>query len=396
MNKAQSFLQRETVLFGFAVAFSITGCAADSQKSSATVGTPTVDGNPTAPVMGGLPGTAPSTATAGTGATTPVMTVPNNMPMTAPGVAGMGAILPGGSAGNAMMGAAGASASSTPTLLDSSGKLIAPAMGKGAQITTSTFDLRPGQEAFTCYHATIPIDGEIDVSYFESTMAPGSHHFILYKNDGDTTPDGTLDTTNGCTLGFNQNWVYSSAVPHYETIMPEGVAMVLGARQKVVFDMHYINTTQDTLHASVTLNVNLATGKFEKAASLVSFNVMINIPANGMQTVGGDCTPGAGSKFFQMLTHTHRRGKLATISRVLANGQMGEELVKTTDWDHPTTNLWGAPDFLTFKSGEKFHYSCTYQNDLDQTVTVGTSAATNEMCMAITYFYPASAGGSCN
>jgi hypothetical protein len=227
-------------------------------------------------------------------------------------------------------------------------------------------------------------------------MAPGSHHFILYKNDGDQTPDGTLDTTNGCTLGFNQNWVYSSAVPHYETVMPEGVAMVLGTRQKVVFDMHYINTTQQTLHASVTLNINLATGKFEKAASLVSFNTMISIPANGMQTVGGDCTPGAGSKFFQMLTHTHKRGKLATITRVLANGQMGEELVKTTDWDHPTTNLWNAPDFLTFKQGEKFHYSCTYQNDLDQLVTVGTSAAVNEMCMAITYFYPASAGGSCN
>jgi hypothetical protein len=70
--------------------------------------------------------------------------------------------------------------------------------------------------------------------------------------------------------------------------------------------------------------------------------------------------------------------------------------VGTTDWDHPTTYLWNAPDFLTFKTGEKFHYSCTYQNDRASVVTVGSSAEANEMCMAITYYYPASAGGNCN
>jgi hypothetical protein len=97
-----------------------------------------------------------------------------------------------------------------------------------------------------------------------------------------------------------------------------------------------------------------------------------------------------------MLTHTHRRGVLSTITRVLANGQMGEELVRTEDWEHPPTMTWGEPDFLTFKAGEKFHYRCDYVNDLDQLVTVGSSADVNEMCMAITYFFPASAAGTCN
>jgi hypothetical protein len=35
-------------------------------------------------------------------------------------------------------------------------------------------------------------------------------------------------------------------------------------------------------------------------------------------------------------------------------------------------------------------------NDLDQLVTVGSSADVNEMCMAITYFFPASAAGMCD
>src|SRR5437763_17036996 len=136
--------------------------------------------------------------------------------------------------------------------------------------------------------------------------------------------------------------------------MPENVAMELASRQRIVFDMHYINTTSNPLQAHVTLNINIAHGTFQKAGSLVSFNRNIRIPANGMQTVTGTCTPGAGAKFFFMSTHTHRRGVLSTITRMLANGQLGHELVHSTDWEQPDAPQWGAPDFLTFGQGEKF------------------------------------------
>jgi hypothetical protein len=301
-----------------------------------------------------------------------------------------------GAAGTAspMAGAAGATAAGSDSLYDAAtGELHAPASGDGVQISTTMFDLQPGEEKFTCYHTEIPVDGEIDVRYYESKMAKGSHHFILYKNDGDTAALGTMDQT-GCLTGF-QNWIYSSAQPHIDLKIPEGVAFVMGSRQRVVFDMHYINTTQQTLHAQVTLNVLFAKGNFQKAASLVSYNTGIFIPPNGTQSVSGDCTPGAGANFFYMLTHTHRRGQLATISRVLANGQMGEELVRSTDWEVPQEKKWLAEPFLTFQTGEKFHYACDYKNDLNQLVTSGPSADTNEMCMAITYYFPASAGGSC-
>jgi hypothetical protein len=274
--------------------------------------------------------------------------------------------------------------------------LKAPADGDGVQISTAPFDLLPGEEKFTCYHAEIPVDGEIDVRYYESVMAPGSHHFILYKNDGDTSPSGTTDQSGCLANPTGNNWVYSSAQPHMDLKIPDGVAIVLGARQRVVFDMHYINTTTETLHAFVTLNISFAKGEFQKASSLVSYNGGIFIPPMGTQTVGGDCTPGSGAKFFYMLTHTHRRGVLATITRVLASGQMGEELVRSEDWEIPQEKKYLTDPYLTFMPGEKFHYECQYMNDLDQIVTAGPSADTNEMCMAITYYFPASAGGSCN
>jgi hypothetical protein len=325
------------------------------------------------------------------------------------GSAGVSAVTPPPLAGSAAPaagsgGAAGSAGGSGTTLGGrvigsnlydpATAELHAPAAADGVQIVTTAFDLPPGAEKFTCFHSEIPIDSEIDVHYYESKMAPGSHHFILYKAASDTSPVGTMDQT-GCLTNFT-NWIYSSAQPHMDLKMPEGVAMVLSPRQRVLFDMHYINTTDKTLHVQVALNVITAKGSFEKAAPLVSYNTSIRLPAHGMQTVGGDCTPGAGAKFFYMLTHTHRRGLLATITRVMANGQMGDEIIKSTNWDVPEDKSWVDPPYLTFATGEKFHYSCQYMNDLDQVVTAGPSANTNEMCMAITYYFPASAGGSCN
>jgi hypothetical protein len=77
--------------------------------------------------------------------------------------------------------------------------------------------------------------------------------------------------------------------------------------------------------------------------------------------------------------------------------------VHTTDWENPGTHTWQAPNFLTTKAGDTFTYSCSYQNPLNIAVTVGETAAKNEMCMAIGSFFPALAaggggllGGMCN
>src|SRR5688500_1611072 len=243
---------------------------------------------------------------------------------------------------------------------------------------------------FNCYYAEVPSDTEIAVSAWEGFMADGSHHWILYRADNDTTAPGTL-VNRGCTSGFGgTDWLYTTGAPGHTEHMPAGVAMPLKARQRIKFDMHYINTTSQPKPGKAMLNIHLAQGQYERASALVSFHVGINIPANGTQTVTGTCTPGAGAKFFAMTTHTHKRGTLATIKR-----QSGEELVRSTDWEFPDSKHWLQPPYLTFGANERFTYSCTFQNDRNSVVRVGTSAEANEMCMAITYFFPATAAGSC-
>jgi Copper type II ascorbate-dependent monooxygenase, C-terminal domain len=353
--------------------------------------------------------------TAGTGSTpivvppvagsAPIGTAGRPAAGTTGGIAGIGGVAgTTGTAGTvaAGSGSAGTGSTSTDTWtaqsnLGPDGFLVAPPAGKGYQIKTNTFDLQPGQEVFNCFHATVPNDATFAVGEWDGQMTPGSHHFILYRDDNDTTANGTL-TNGGCTMGFGgSTWLYTQGTPRSHLLFPDAVAMELSPHEHIVFDMHYINTTNAVIHASVTLNINKVNAEtYQKAGSQVSFNVGINVPAHGMQTVGGDCTPVPGANYFIMQTHTHKHATLAVVNRK-SNGMLGEELVRTTDWDNPQAHEWHAAPFLNFKSGETFHYSCSYTNDSASAVTVGTSADKNEMCMAEAYYFPIAAQpGACN
>ena len=109
-----------------------------------------------------------------------------------------------------------------------------------------------------------------------------------------------------------------------------------------------------------------------------------------------------------MATHTHKHGVVATIN--LNSGGKSTPLVYTgaaqtypadqtpgtgQDYQHPGVAVWNAPNFLTLQAGDSFSYSCSYENDGSSPVTVGQTAASNEMCMMMGYYYPVGSS-SCN
>jgi hypothetical protein len=277
--------------------------------------------------------------------------------------------------------------------LDSNGKLKVPSADQGFQLKTPDFMLNPGQEKFACWKVVTPNTATFAVGEWDSQMAPGSHHFILYRADSDTsaTPQGVL-TQSGCSQGFGgATWLYTAGSPRGHLQMPDAVAMTIKAQQRLNFDMHYINTGTMPITANIALNVNkVKAEKYDVADAEISFNIGISVPPNGTQTVKGTCPAPAGVKYFLLQTHMHHHGTDATISRV--GGSMGTvQLVHTTNWDSPEVKLWQQAPFLTLEANEHFEYTCSYKNTTSQTVTVGTSAEYNEMCMMEAYFFPATA-----
>jgi hypothetical protein len=331
----------------------------------------------------------------GNGGTTQVTTAP---PVGgAPPITGTGTPPVGGAANGGATGAAGSIGTVTPGTwdpkanLDATGKLIAPAADQGFQIVTPTFALQPGQEVFNCFHVATPNDQTFAVGEWDSQMSPGSHHFILYRADSDAQASAQGVLTNpGCTQGFGgTTWLYTMGSPRGHLPFPDGVAMELTPHEKIDFDMHYINTTSEPIQAHIALNVNkVKSAMYQKADAEISFNVGINVPPMGTQTVTGTCPNVPGANYFLLSTHMHKHGTDATISVARSSG-MTEQLVHTTNWDAPDAKIYQQAPFLTLQGNDHFVYTCSYKNDSNATIFVGTSAATNEMCMMETYFFPA-------
>jgi hypothetical protein len=277
--------------------------------------------------------------------------------------------------------------------------LPVPADGQGVQIETPDggITVQPGQEVFLCYYRTLPNTTDVDVGTMQSWMTPGSsHHFIAYTQTGgglaggNPQPDGTLTP---CQFGGG-TWIYATSTPGQiiEMKMPDGVGLPFAAGTQVMLNMHFINPTAAPVSPKVKMNFLYAQNVQYKAAAMVSFNFGINVPpatasGPGAQTVSGKCTAPVGSKFFAITTHTHKHAVAADVNYI-SNGQT-TNIVHTTDWEHPDVGLWQAPDFLTVQQGDSFTYSCSYQNTGSTAVTVGETAASNEMCMAIGYYFPA-------
>jgi hypothetical protein len=284
--------------------------------------------------------------------------------------------------------------------------LAAPPSGMGVQFATpaGAYTVQPGQEIFPNYCVTVQSD--LQVGGFQSWMTEGSsHHFILYN--GGQVAAGTAD---GQCSGMGHNWMYATSTPGQVVTenFPPNVGLAVPANTQLVINMHFINAGSTAGNPQVKLNLLAAQNVMYQAGTMVSFNVQISIPpasasGPGMQTVSGTCMPSAGMNFFSISTHTHKHATAAWVE-YNHNGQT-TEVVHTgstsnypadqepgsgTDWEHPGVGLWVSPNYLTVQSGDTFTYNCSYVNmDPNTTVTVGETAANNEMCMAIGYYFPA-------
>lgn len=307
-----------------------------------------------------------------------------------------------GSGGTAVIGSGGArlgSGGSGGASSAGSGGVHTPRADGGAvrtlHIVTPSVATPPGAEVHRCYHTRVPSSTDVQAVAFRS-RARALNELMIYRDTDDPTPEGTLDRT-GCTLGLPK-WTYGAWAEDYALTMPNGVAEKLLANQPLFLDLHFVNTGGPEVTSSLSLDVDVAEGAFEQAEAIVSFNTSVRVPAKGAQTVSGNCMVPPDAKLFSVTTHTNRLSTDASVRRLLRNGQVGDEIVHTTDSANPAIAAWTAPPFVTLLPGEKLQYQCSYENDGPSTVSVGTSALSNELCMMIGYFFPAAPAGasSCN
>lgn len=255
---------------------------------------------------------------------------------------------------------------------------------EGFRIQTPQITIEAGQEVTYCYYTTIDIPRTMGVKRWSSVMTPGSHHLIMFFQEHGKA-DGTIDQDCGGVGGSLSNlpvWTYSAQTPTQEQVMPSGIGMQVNQGQKAYVQMHYFNASDAPIQASVTVDADAyaATESYTPAAAYVTYNTNIDIPPGSTGMAQGTCSVPAGARFFTLSTHAHKH---ATLTRVTDGTEM---VFESTMWEHPGARLWSAAPFFSFASNQ-LTYRCEYNNTSNQTVREGDSAATDEMCMAVGYFF---------
>jgi len=274
---------------------------------------------------------------------------------------------------------------------------------RGFQIVSPTVDLNPGADITYCYYFHAPNTSDLAIKKWASHMTAGSHDLMVYLTQTDLQTPGSLSTAK-CGLasdGPGPVWTYSAQSPDYEAPLPpdDGNGVPVGqpikAGQSGFLQMHFLNTTSAVLHAHVELDAYAYDDGVQvtQAAPFFTLNTQIDLPAAApaptMGTVSGNCNVASSVKFFVMTTYTHKQG----VHTFVKDGT--NTVFDSTTWADPGAQHWSTP-FFSFTSG-KLTYQCEYVNPNSYRIKYGDSVTTQEMCMAMGYFFPATdaAGHMC-
>jgi Copper type II ascorbate-dependent monooxygenase, C-terminal domain len=272
---------------------------------------------------------------------------------------------------------------------------------RGFQIVSPDILIKAGEEVTYCYYFRTSNTEPMAINKWESAMTPGSHHLIMFTTgQTDKKPVGTIDR-EGCGFGGTgtnvPSWTYSAQTATASMALPSDdgtgkpLAMDIPANTAGFVQMHYFNSSDNDIMAHVTINAEaLAAGAaFTKTAAYVTYNSNIMIPAQTNNVVASQtCSgPPAGSKFWLMSTHAHKQ---AVKTEVIDAGNSAM-IMSSTDWEHPEPEYFDGAQkqFYALSAGNKLTYRCTYNNPNLYDIMSGDSAATDEMCMASGYYFPA-------
>lgn len=126
---------------------------------------------------------------------------------------------------------------------------------------------------------------------------------------------------------------------------------------------------------------------YTKTATYLTYDDDISIAPLSNALAQQTCATPAGAKFWWLSTRTHKFAFTSSIINLAAN------IAVSTDWEHPTVATYSSPNFLVFSSG--LTYACHYYNPSNNTVHEGDSELTEENCMGIGYFFPATHSAFC-
>ncbi|HTM21276.1 MAG TPA: hypothetical protein VL172_12235 [Kofleriaceae bacterium] len=261
-----------------------------------------------------------------------------------------------------------------------------PVPERGFQVASVGLMIEPQEDVEYCEIVQLPgtADDTYYVNRFESKMTTGSHHLIV-----SAVVEGSPTETNAhvgdrvpCVgpggFGDDLREVTGSQHPYNEETFPDGVGRVYQGGQLVVFDYHYLNTSDQAIPAQAAVNFHTtdAANVVNIARDFGFYNVNIPTPMGQYSSFDASCAFDHDVTVWKLTRHTHQWGIDFT---VWWNGgpNDGQQIYVSPDYED--TNYYFAEP-LVVPAGVGFTWRCEYYNDSDHDLQFGPNA-TDEMCI---------------
>lgn len=289
-----------------------------------------------------------------------------------------------------------------------------PAAAEGIQIHVgpSSYDdtaaLEPyviaaGDENVKCFTVRLPEAGFYYLKQ-ENRMRSGSHHMLINLIPDTGQPEGPA---TACDLTAIQAVIPGSQTPKRDypgsELAPEdkGLARYLPAGNVASFQLHYVNTRQETLLREAWVNLyrmdeSQVTQKLQTVFIVGDFAV--NVPPQTRQTTSEEFVPNLSqtTRIFQLNGHSHAHSESFTVWRT--RGTDKEQIYQSFNWEDPDVLTFNsvvtnpAPDAaskrdggmsgrLDIQPGDKLEWACDVNNTTNKALRFANEAFTAEMCL---------------
>ena len=267
---------------------------------------------------------------------------------------------------------------------DDTPRLEVPAAGEGFQLEFHS-TVEPYTESWDCAVYEIPIDEVHNVNSVQYLNNEGTHHVTLsslgFNSAGELDP-GMYD----CNDLYTQGTVMESAAMIWgnqgegEGVMqlPEGVAAQLPPNMTLIHELHYVNTTDETIELYSYVNA-LTIRDSEVVNGIWGGSIRdehLNLPAEGLHSEWSRCEFNRDVEVIFLASHTHELGVKFEVRRW--NGtEVSDVFYENTDWHDPKIVQYDPP--MVIPQGEGYEFTCTWDNTRGEELHYGLTSL-DEMC----------------
>ena len=279
----------------------------------------------------------------------------------------------------------------------------------GIQIHLEPFYIWENNEREIFYYTPLDTSNDIYIKQIEISMAPGSHHFILYTFDNIPNTylpnafelrdlhnqNGDYNNSQFLTMSFHQ-FIAGTQLPYTNYAMPDGVALRMSNDYGFDINSHYLNYSDSSYYGEVYANIHLVdANQVEHIADIFQLNNQdLYLPAAEITTIessymfnsnwGNMPNNTESISIFQLFSHAHELMVRFDVEYI--GGELDGQLIYTAlDWEHPPILELDPPLVISNEEGLKL--IVTYNNFRDQDVEYGFFS-TDEMMILFGHFYP--------